>query len=89
MREPGYLEPLGEMATLKNAVGGHFHQDAGLEHSSYDQAWRAIAAGHRGEDRSRLLSQFDQFVGGRPVLAMDCALAEAEVAPWCAAQQGR
>jgi len=27
--------------------------------------------------------------GGRTVLAMDCALASAEVAPWWAAQQDR
>jgi len=30
-----------------------------------------------------------RIIGGRPVLAMDCALAGAEVAPWWAAQQDR
>jgi hypothetical protein len=44
--DPDYLADLGELATLKNAIGGYFHQDAGLDYDSFDDAWRACATEH-------------------------------------------
>ncbi|NZA26247.1 hypothetical protein H0E84_07595 [Luteimonas sp. SJ-92] len=55
--DPAYLASLGELATLKNAIGAWFHQDAYLDFASDEDVWDDMFAGHDSEARQLLMAQ--------------------------------
>ena len=60
--EPNYLAHLGEFATLRNAIGSWYHQDAYLDFSSDEEIWEDIFSGHDEEARSRLEAQLSELL---------------------------
>ena len=67
--DPPYLRHLGELASLKNVVACHFHQDSGLDYPADEDRWAAILKELGPADRSliaaqirELLSRDDDFV---------------------------
>jgi hypothetical protein len=54
---PAYMASLEELATLKNAIGAWFHQDAYLEFTSDEDTWADIFAGHDSDERQLLIDQ--------------------------------
>ena len=55
--DPAHLASLGEFATLKNAIGSWFHQDAYLDFASDEEIWTDIFDGHELETRQLLIDQ--------------------------------
>ena len=55
--EPSYLASLGEVATLRNAIGSWYHQDAYLDFETDSDIWTSIWSGHDAAARERLVSQ--------------------------------
>jgi hypothetical protein len=62
-KEPSYLSHLGEFATLKNAIGSWYHQDAYLDFSTDEEIWADIFSGHDAEARYRLEIQLLELLG--------------------------
>lgn len=59
--EPSYLAYLGEFATLKNATGAWYHQDAYLDFGTDEEIWADIFSGHNAKIRSRLEAQLSEL----------------------------
>lgn len=55
--EPTCLASLGEFATLKNAIGSWYHQDAYLDFETDEDIWKDIYAGHDEDARLRMIEQ--------------------------------
>jgi hypothetical protein len=60
--EPSYLSHLGEFATLKNAIGSWYHQDAYLDFGTDEEIWADIYSGHEEKSRSRLEAQLSELL---------------------------
>ncbi len=60
--EPSYLASLGELATLKNAIGSWYHQDAYLDFNADAEIWTSMWAGYDDAGRRRLLGQLEQLL---------------------------
>ena len=67
--DPPYLRHLGELASLKNVIACHFHQDSGLDYRTDEDRWAAILRELNSAERSlieaqirELLSRHDDFV---------------------------
>ena len=60
--EPSYLAPLGEFATLKNAIGSWYHQDAYLDFNADAEIWTSMWASYDGAGRHRLVNQLEQLL---------------------------
>lgn len=60
--EPVYLESLGEFATLKNAIGSWFHQDAYLDFEKDEEIWKDIYDGHDEDARLRMINQLTELL---------------------------
>lgn len=60
--ELSYLAHLGEFATLKNAIGSGYQQDAYLNFNADAEIWTSIWAGYDGAERRRLVDQLEQLL---------------------------
>lgn len=60
--EPSYMSSLGEFATLKNAIGCWYHQDAYLDFNTDEDIWADMLSGHDLEARSRLKNQLSEVL---------------------------
>jgi len=60
--EPSYLSARGEFATLRNAIGSWYHQDAYLDFNTDDEIWVDIYAGHDVESRISLVDQLTDLL---------------------------
>ena len=60
--EPSYLASHGELATLKNAIGSWYHQDAYLDFSEDVEIWASMWAASDSAGRRRLVSQLEQLL---------------------------
>ena len=67
--DPPYLRHLGELASLKNTIACHFHQDSGLDYPTDEDRWAAILKESGSAERGliaaqirELLSRDDAFV---------------------------
>jgi len=60
--EPAYLASRGEFATLKNAIGSWYHQDAYLDFSADNEIWRAMWAGSDEAGQRRLVDQLCELL---------------------------
>lgn len=60
--DPPYLRHLGELATLKNSIACHFHQDSGLDYPSDDDRWAAILQDSGPAERSLLAAQLGELL---------------------------
>ena len=56
-KDPQYLEKLGELATLKNAIACWYHQDGFEVFKSHEEIWRDIRRCHDPESLELLLAQ--------------------------------
>lgn len=55
--DPRYLEHLGELATLKNAIACWYHQDAFADFKSHEEIWQDIRQSHDSDSLELLLVQ--------------------------------
>lgn len=62
MKDASYLQHLGEFATLKNAIGGWFHQDAFLDFGSDDEIFEDIGKSHDAEVVALLVEQLSSLL---------------------------
>jgi hypothetical protein len=62
IRDPEYLDHLGELATLKNAIACYFHADAGLEFRDVEAAWKACLRSHGYPERELVVSQIGEVL---------------------------
>ncbi|WIT14315.1 contact-dependent growth inhibition system immunity protein [Paucibacter sediminis] len=60
--EPSYLADLGELATLKNAIGGWYHQDAYLDFETDEDIWQSIVEGLGEDGMHRLTAQISELL---------------------------
>ena len=60
--EPRYLASLGEFATLKNAIGSWYHQDAYLDLHADADIWASMWAGYDAAGRRRLVDQLEKLL---------------------------
>jgi len=60
--EPSYLASYGELATLKNAIGCWYHQDAYLDFNEDAEIWASMWAGYDGAGQRRLVNQLEQLL---------------------------
>ncbi len=60
--EPSYLASLGEFATLKNAIGSWYHQDAYLDFETDADIWASMWAGYDSAAQRRLVDQLEQLL---------------------------
>lgn len=60
--EPSYLAHLGEIATLKNAIGSGYHQDAHLNFNADAEIFTSMWAGYEGAERRQLVDQPEQLL---------------------------
>lgn len=61
--EPAYLASRGELATLKNAIGSWYHQDAYLDFNADTEIWRAVWASSDEAGQRRLVDQLSELLG--------------------------
>ncbi|WP_434154630.1 contact-dependent growth inhibition system immunity protein [Pseudomonas sp. JZ134] len=61
-KEPSFLTHLGEFATLKNAIGSWYHQDAYLDFGTDEEIWSDIFTGHDKEAMSRIQAQLSELL---------------------------
>lgn len=55
--EHTYLASFGEFATLKNAIGSWYHQDAYVDFETDEDIWKDIYAGHDEDARLLMIEQ--------------------------------
>ena len=60
--EPSYLASLGEFATLKNAIGSWYHQDAYVDFTADAEIWTSMWAGYDEAGRRRLVDQLEKLL---------------------------
>jgi len=60
--EPSYLASHGEFATLKNAIGSWYHQDAYLDFKTDADIWASMWAGYDSAAHGRLVDQLEQLL---------------------------
>jgi len=60
--EPGYLASLDEFATLKNAIGSWYHQDAYIDFNADAEIWTSMWSGYDDARHSRLVDQLERLL---------------------------
>jgi len=60
--DPPYLRHLGELATLKNTIACHFHQDSGLDYPNDADRWSAIRQEMGPTERALLAAQIVELL---------------------------